>query len=80
MHNKYFQGWHTLKERLHNKLDTQIISIKEREIWWCSIDINIGDEENGHNVKSPLKGAFYILPFPCTINGARTGFVANANL
>jgi len=49
MHTKDFQGWHIFKERLHNKPDTEIITIKEREIWWCSIGVHVGDEEDGHN-------------------------------
>ena len=46
---KDFEGWNQLKQRLHSKDDTHIASIKEREIWWCSVGVNIGNEEDGHN-------------------------------
>jgi mRNA-degrading endonuclease toxin of MazEF toxin-antitoxin module len=49
MHTKDFAGWHELKATLHNRQDSGIPTIKEREVWWCSIGVNVGDEEDGHN-------------------------------
>src|SRR5437667_12897222 len=49
MHEKDFEGWHTLKQNLDKRQDDSVPSIKEREIWWCSIGINVGNEEDGHN-------------------------------
>jgi mRNA-degrading endonuclease toxin of MazEF toxin-antitoxin module len=49
MHIKDFQGWNKLKQKLSSKQDTSVPTIKEREIWWLSIGINVGDEEDGHN-------------------------------
>jgi mRNA-degrading endonuclease toxin of MazEF toxin-antitoxin module len=49
MHKKDFEGWNTLKQNLDNRQNTSVPTIKEREIWWCSIGVNIGDEEDGYN-------------------------------
>ncbi len=46
---KDFHGWHMLKQNLDNRQGASIPTIKEREIWWCSIGVNVGDEEDGHN-------------------------------
>jgi mRNA interferase MazF len=43
--NKDFAHWHEVKrllDELHNSP-----TFKQREIWWCSIGLNIGHEENG---------------------------------
>jgi len=45
---KDFVGWHTLKTRL-DKSDT-LPTFKERDIWWCSIGVNIGHEQDGKNI------------------------------
>ncbi len=42
---KDFEGWHKLKPNLDANRKTP--TFQEREIWWCSIGINIGNEENG---------------------------------
>ena len=49
MHIKDFQGWNTLKQRLSGREDKSVPWIKEREIWWCSIGVNVGCEADGHN-------------------------------
>jgi len=49
MHKKDFAGWNTLKQNLDNRQNASVPTIEEREIWWCSIGINVGDEEDGHN-------------------------------
>lgn len=45
--NKDFDYWNRQKKKIQtiNKL----ISFKEREIWWCSLGVNLGDEEDGKN-------------------------------
>ncbi len=50
---KNFSLWAILKPKLDNKLST--ILIKERDIVWCSIGENIGDEESG-------KGDLFLRP------------------
>jgi mRNA interferase MazF len=49
MHQKDFNGWNALKQKIHHRSGDSVPSIKEREIWWCSIGVNVGDEEDGHN-------------------------------
>ena len=45
---KDFDSWNTEKKKLENiSLDT--LAFHEREIWWCSIGINLGDEQDGKN-------------------------------
>jgi mRNA interferase MazF len=43
--NKEFDKWNERKK------DTQSVSVrpmfKESEVWWCSLGINVGDEQNG---------------------------------
>mgnify|MGYP001793303382 CR=1 FL=1 len=47
MPTKDFDTWNTLKK----KLDTQhnAPTFQERDIWWCSIGLNIGHETDGKN-------------------------------
>lgn len=47
MHIKDFEDWGKLKSNIDkfDRLNTP--TINEREIWWCSIGVNIGDEEDG---------------------------------
>lgn len=42
---KDFNKWSNLKQKLN--FDHKTPSFEEREIWWCSIGLNIGHEENG---------------------------------
>jgi mRNA-degrading endonuclease toxin of MazEF toxin-antitoxin module len=48
-----FELWHKLKEKLHISLSRKLFN--ERDIYWCSMGLNVGDEENG-------KGASYVRP------------------
>jgi mRNA interferase MazF len=70
MHKKDFTKWNTLKQDLHQKRPEHIV-FKERDIWWCSIGCNIGDEEDGKHdlfsrpvliLKKFNKNIFYGLP------------------
>ena len=50
---KDFIGWHAVKEELH---DARVApSFQEREVWWCSVGVNIGHETDG-------KSRFYNRP------------------
>ena len=69
MHTKDFQGWHTLKQNLDKRQSTSVPTIKEREIWWCSIGVNVGDEEE-----------FFIFSAPTLNRENGSGGVANAKL
>ena len=44
---KQFNRWHIQKEFIDN--NKKAPRFHEREIWWASIGLNIGDEEDGKN-------------------------------
>lgn len=46
---KDFDGWNKTKKSMdqHHEGPT----FKEREVWWCSIGVNIGHEQNGKGQK-----------------------------
>ena len=43
--HKDFDNWNEIKKKTH--LNNKPISFKEREVWWCKLGVNIGDEEDG---------------------------------
>ncbi|MBK9632877.1 MAG: type II toxin-antitoxin system PemK/MazF family toxin [Saprospiraceae bacterium] len=45
---KDFDSWNSEKKNLEN-VGHEILSFHEREIWWCSIGYNLGDEQDGKN-------------------------------
>jgi len=47
MYIKDFAGWNTLKQGIDK--DAAVPTFKEREIWWCSIGVNVGHEMDGKN-------------------------------
>jgi|ERR1700733_5514815 len=45
---KDFDSWN--KEKIHlEDIGHDTLSFHEREIWWCSIGLNLGDEQDGKN-------------------------------
>lgn len=44
---KDFKSWHSLKSRINTS--QQLPTFKERELWWCSVGVNIGHEIDGKN-------------------------------
>ncbi|MFA6304332.1 MAG: type II toxin-antitoxin system PemK/MazF family toxin [Patescibacteria group bacterium] len=46
--DKEFQKWHSKKEKLHN--EALRLFFHEREVWWCSLGVNIGFEQDGKGV------------------------------
>lgn len=44
---KDFDKWNEIKKNTHNKNFDEYIH--EREVWWCSLGLNIGSEEDGKN-------------------------------
>ena len=43
--NKDFKKWHDKKTSLHDKGSR--VFFHEREVWWCSLGLNIGFEQDG---------------------------------
>ncbi len=43
--NKDFYGWNTSKIKINNFNDNKFYH--SREVWWCSLGINIGYEQDG---------------------------------
>ncbi len=42
---KDFDKWNRLKKKIHSRTDVPFFH--EREIWWCSLGVNIGFEQDG---------------------------------
>jgi mRNA-degrading endonuclease toxin of MazEF toxin-antitoxin module len=42
---KNFDNWNKKKKRLHSRADAPFFHT--REIWWCSLGVNIGFEQDG---------------------------------
>jgi mRNA-degrading endonuclease toxin of MazEF toxin-antitoxin module len=53
---KDFNSWIEVKSHLHNKDKAPML--KEREIWWCSVGVNVGHEMDGKNSKTTTKKDF----------------------
>jgi len=51
---KDFDNWNILKKKIDS--DEQTFHVNERQIWWCSIGLNVGSEQNGHgeNFERPV--------------------------
>ncbi len=47
--SKDFNTWNQEKQKLHLSCREDEIYVHERDIWWCSLGVNIGDEEDGKN-------------------------------
>jgi len=45
---KNFNQWHKYKKYLH--YSKRVIYFQEKEIWWCSLGVNIGYEQDGKNI------------------------------
>lgn len=56
---KEFDHWNKLKKNIEKTKKEEIVYFKEREIWWCSIGINIGHEEDGKN--SPFERPVLVI-------------------
>lgn len=50
---KDFDGWNTIKQRINDK--ETFPTVNQREIWWASLGVNVGNEEDG-------KGEIYSRP------------------
>jgi mRNA-degrading endonuclease toxin of MazEF toxin-antitoxin module len=43
--SKDFDGWNKQKKKVHER--DEDVRFHEREIWWCSLGINVGSEQDG---------------------------------
>lgn len=48
---KDFNKWNEIKKDINSKDVAFDLFFYEREVWWCSIGINVGVESNGKNEK-----------------------------
>lgn len=46
---KDFDKWNNKKKRINQKETSLNHFVNEREIWWCSLGLNIGYEQDGKN-------------------------------
>lgn len=44
---KDFDKWNTKKKTIDQKEISDLVFYHEREIWWCSLGLNIGNEQDG---------------------------------
>lgn len=67
---KDFLNWHTKKSDIHNDTQSRVY-FNEREIWWCSLGLNVGYEQDGKGqdftrpviiLKQFNKEVFWALP------------------
>lgn len=49
-YNKDFDGWNSKKKEINSKFHKPPM-FKERDIWWVSVGINVGFEEDGKHEK-----------------------------
>lgn len=49
VYTKEFDRWNQTKKQTENKLDNQSFYFYEREVWWCTIGVNLGVEVDGKN-------------------------------
>lgn len=43
--HKDFDNWNKLKKHIHGENENRLYH--EREIWWCSLGVNVGSEQDG---------------------------------
>ncbi len=83
---KEFYKWHILKEQLHNEKKEQYF--KERDVFWASVGINIGYEQDGKGeifsrpilvVKKYNKNIFFGVPLSTKIKEGTFFFTFTLN-
>lgn len=46
---KHFEQWNTQKQKLDSHKLKDSLYVKEREVWWISVGVNVGAEIDGKN-------------------------------
>ncbi len=73
MQSKNFDSWSEQKKKLHAR--EREVFFHEREIWWCSLGVNIGFEQDGTNelferpvliIKKFNRDVLWVLPLTRT--------------
>ncbi len=50
--NKNFNEWNVQKKKIENRdIDNPKVMFCEKAIWWCSVGVNIGHEQDGKGEK-----------------------------
>lgn len=71
---KDFDKWNEKKKKIHNRVDGPFFH--RREIWWCSLGVNIGFEQDGSNkeysrpilvLKGVSKQTCFVLPLTTSL-------------
>lgn len=44
---KDFDEWNVVKKSAHLRQDTDSVFFREQEIWWCTLGVNVGFEQDG---------------------------------
>lgn len=44
---KDFDKWNIVKKQIHARSDTDVLYFRERDVWWASIGVNVGYEQDG---------------------------------
>ena len=83
---KDFTKWHTAKEKIDKS--SRRIFFHEREVWWCSLGVNVGFEQDGKGDKfaRPIlvfkkfnNEVFWALPLSTKIKGGKFYQLVNLN-
>lgn len=46
---KDFDAWNVSKKKINDAIKNDDFYFHEREIWWCSLGVNVGYEQDGKN-------------------------------
>ena len=49
---KDFDKWNIIKKQVNTKEVIRDLFFYEREVWWCSLGLNVGYEQDGKNDES----------------------------
>lgn len=49
MYIKDFDGWNGKKKQISSKSEEREAFVHDREVWWCSVGVNVGSEIDGKN-------------------------------
>jgi mRNA-degrading endonuclease toxin of MazEF toxin-antitoxin module len=82
---KDFELWTTKKIKINDRTN---VFFEERQVWWCSLGVNVGAEIDGknHNFERPIlilkkysKNTFLAVPLSSTIRNGKHYFDITTN-